>query len=109
MIYDVFITHHAQNDMIEIYRYICFDLSECERAKVLLRKIENAIADLSVMPYRFKKHANKRWENTNLRVRSINKHYIFYIVNEEEQTVSIIRVFYSGRDINRQLHHYINT
>lgn len=61
------------------------------------------------MPERFKKYRNEQWYNRNLHIMPVDNYCIFYIPDNEEAVVTIIRVVYGGRDIDTQLSKYTST
>lgn len=103
MSYHVMLTPQAQTDLREIYKYIAFDLQSVQNATGQLNRLENAIASLDQMPERFRSYDNPKWRERNLRIMPVDNYLVFYIPNHSRETVTVIRIMYSGRDIDRQL------
>ena len=55
------------------------------------------------MPERFGKYKYEPWRSRNLRVMPVDNYLVFYIPDHNNQTVTVIRVMYGGRDTNAQL------
>jgi toxin ParE1/3/4 len=99
----LFLTHQAENDLKSIYEYVAFTLFEPEIASDLIKRIEQSIMSLEYMPERFRLYEKEPWCNIGLRQMPIENFVIFYIPRVEEQTVTIIRIMYGGRNIEEHL------
>lgn len=93
----------AENDLRNIFEYIAFTLLEPETATKTLERIENNILSLSELPNRFKVYENEPWNKRNLRQMPVDNFIVFYISTVEDETVTIIRILYGGRDIDKHL------
>ncbi|MCI8294974.1 MAG: type II toxin-antitoxin system RelE/ParE family toxin [Lachnospiraceae bacterium] len=103
MSYHVEISEQAEADLRDIYEYIAFTLLAPENASGQLERLEKMIMGLDKMPERFKKYEKEPWDSRGLRSVSVDNFSIFYIPSEEDRVVTIIRVIYSGRDIEQEL------
>ena len=103
MNYQVVLTNQAKADLIGIYRYIACDLQSPQTAEGQLSRLEKAISSLDQMPERFRVYDHEKWKGRNLRIMSVNHYLVFYIPSQEEKTVTVLRILYGGRDIDRQL------
>lgn len=103
MSYTVHLTDAARRDMLEISRYIAETLRSPLNAAGQLTRLEQAIASLRQMPERFRFYDHKDWPQRNLRMMPVDHYLVFYTPNRDEQTVTVLRVFYGGRDIDSQL------
>ena len=103
MNYEVRLTLAADNDLRDIFEYIAFDLQSVQNAVGQLGRLEQGIASLNQMPERFRAYEKEPWHNRNLRVMPVDNYLVFYVPDQEKQIVTILRVMYSGRDIDRQL------
>ena len=74
-----------------------------ENAEKQLDRLEKQILSLDEMPERFPRYGKEPWYSRGLRFVSIDNYIVFYIPDIEEQTVTILRVMYSGRNIEEQL------
>lgn len=97
-IYNIEITEPAENDLYEIGVYISKELLEPETGKKVVSKIAEGIIALEYMPLRNSLVADYRLACKGIRKIMVGKYAIFYIVDEESKTVTIIRILYSRRD-----------
>lgn len=89
----------AINDLREIYSYIAFELLVPSIAEGQINKIRKAIRSLDFMPLRNSIVDWEPWKSLGMHKVPVNSFIIFYIVNNDAQIVTIIRIVYSGRDI----------
>ena len=103
MNYKIDITSKAQNDLEEIFRYIAFDLQSFINASNLLDHLEQAIYSLEQMPERFRLYDKEPWKSKNLRIMPIDNYLVLYITNNVKHIVTIGRVMYGGRHIEKRI------
>lgn len=103
MTYEIRLTPKAQNDLRGIFEYIAFALQSLQNAASQLDRLEEGIASLRQMPERFCVYDKKPWRSRNLRVMPVDNYLVFYIPDHNEGVVTVIRVMYGGRNIDRQL------
>lgn len=103
MIYEVVISNEAEKDLRGIYEYIAFDLLSPENASGQLKRLEDSIMGLGKMPNRFRAYESEPWHSRGLRQLPVDNYVVFYISDEETQVVNVVRVMYSGRDIDNVL------
>lgn len=103
MNYVIMLTPWAKADLDEIFRYIAVDLQSLQNASGQLDRLEKAIASLNQMPARFRLYDKPKWRERNLRIMPVDNYLVFYIPDNEKNTVTVVRVMYGGRDIDRQL------
>jgi toxin ParE1/3/4 len=103
MIYDVKITSQARHDLKLIYEYIANELMSPATAEKQYSRIENAIFTLDHMPERFRQYEKEPWRSRNLRVMPINNYIVFYTVDNENRTTTVIRIMYGARNIEKEL------
>lgn len=110
MIYEITLSEQADKDLREIFEYIAFDLQSPENAIGQLDRLEEHILKLHTMPERYPKYEKEPWKSRELRVLPVDNYLIFYISNSDKKIVTVIRVMYSGMDIDAQLnihtHHH---
>ena len=93
--YSINIGKLAERDMWETVSYIQNVLFQPESAKRIYRAIKDQINSLSTMPERYAVIAE---EPMGLRKVKAENYLIFYIVNEKEKIVSVVRVLYDRRE-----------
>ncbi len=103
MSYKIVYTEEAEQDLVDVYRYIAMDLMVPETAKNQVNRIMDAIKRLDEIPLRHKVYQNEPWHSRGLRVLPVDSYLVFYTIIEEEKTVVIIRIMYGGRNIDLQL------
>jgi toxin ParE1/3/4 len=103
MIYEIEISDQADTDIRNIYEYIAFELQSPENAAGQLERLEESIMRLDHMPNRFRLYENEPWHSRGLRIMPVDNFCVLYIPDAETAVVTIIRVIYGGRDIDRQL------
>lgn len=105
MSYDISMTPQAQNDLRSIFEHIALALQSPQNAAGQLDRLEEGIDSLAQMPERFRLYDKGPWRSRNLRIMPVDNYLVFYIPSHEEKIVTIIRVMYGGRDVDRQLKH----
>ena len=103
MNFQVVLTKQAKADLISIYQYIAYDLQSPQTAEGQLSRLEKAIASLDQMPERYRVYEHAKWKERNLRIMSVNNYLVFYIPSQEKMTVTVMRIMYGGRNVDRQL------
>ena len=96
-------TETAENDLNAISDYLIFQLSAGENALRQISRIEQAITSLDEMPERYHIYDKEPWNKNNLRVMRVDNYLVFYITDNITHTVTIIRIMYGKRDIDKQL------
>lgn len=103
MKYKIVLTKQADTDLRGIYEYITFTFLDPEIAARQLDRIEKGILSLDEMPERFRVFEKEPWYSRGLRQMPVENFIVFYIPKAEDETVTVIRVMYGGRDIVKQL------
>lgn len=96
-------TNQAREDIKTIYEYIAFELLVLDTATGQIQRIFKMARGLDEMPMRFKLYEDEPWKSKGLRFVPVDNYLIFYLPIEETNTVSIVRIIYAGRDMNKQL------
>jgi len=99
---EISMTPQAKDDLRGIYEYIAFALQSPQNAAGQLDRLEESIDSLEEMPERFRIYDKEPWRSRNLRIMPVDNYLVFYIPNHEN-IVTVIRVMYGGRDVDRQL------
>ena len=68
-----------------------------------LDRLEEAINRLDHMPEKFRRYEREPWQSRGLRVFPVDNYLVFYIPNMDTKVVTVIRVMYGGRDIDKEL------
>lgn len=96
--YSVLIGRQAERDILEAVKYIQEILFQPESARRIYKAIKTQINMLSEMPQRFAVIAEEPYRSMGMRKASAENYLIFYLVNEKEKTVSIVRVLHNRRE-----------
>ena len=99
MAYKAVFTEHASTDLANILSYISLDLSNLSAAKDLYGRIKESIKLISEFPYSCQTYQSTFVQTNKIRYKPINNYLLFYVVDEETKTISIIRILYSKRNI----------
>ena len=89
----------ALEDLLSIYAYIAFDLMAEQAATNQVNRIREAIRRLNVFPEKHERVTWEPWASMGMRFVPIDRYIAYYIVDEAASTVSVVRVFYGGRDV----------
>lgn len=93
----------ARQDLRNIYEYISYDLLVPETATRQTRRIMKEIRLLDEMPMRHRLYDDEPWHSQGVRFFPVDNYLVFYLPDETKNTVYIVRIIYSGRDIKKQL------
>ncbi len=103
MTWTVVYSERARQDLRGVYGYIADTLLEPETAEKQTDRIMAAADALDHMPMRHRLYDREPWRSRGLRIMPVDNYVVLYLPNEADKTVTIIRIVYGGRDIDRQL------
>lgn len=103
MEYNVLFTEHARDDLKRIHEYIAFELHSPRNASGITMGSLAASKGLTTFPRQNPVYHAEPWRGLQVRFLTYKKYIIFYKVNDEQQTVTVSRIMYGGRDIANQL------
>ena len=103
MTYEVIISSQAEEDLRGIYEYIAFELRSPQNAAGQLDRLEKNILSLDTMPNRYRAYDREPWHSRGLRLLPVDNFVVLYITDEDRRTVTVVRVMYGGRDIDKHL------
>lgn len=106
MNYEVELSVQADADLRGIYEYIAFTLLAPENAGGQLDRLEEGILSLEQYPMRHRAYEKEPWHSRGLRILPVDNYVLLYIPNEETRVVTIIRVMYGGRNIDKELNEH---
>ena len=99
MKYTVKLSPEAVKDIDGIYQYIAIALNEKETAVNMINLIEKKILSLDEMPGRHKVYDNEPWKSRGVHIMPIKKYLVFYVIDENNNSVNVFRVIYGSRSI----------
>lgn len=97
--YSVTYSPQALEDLKNIYSYIAFELQAPLTAERLVKRIRKEIYLLNEMPTRFALVEWEPWKSRNTHKLPVEKYLVYYIVQDADLQVKVLRIFYGGRDI----------
>lgn len=97
--YSVIYSSKAKDDLIEIYSYIAFDLQVPDIAEGQVNRIRKTIRSLDFMPSRYITVEWEPWKSMRMHQVPVDNFVVYYVVNDDSRTVTVIRIFYGGRYI----------
>jgi addiction module RelE/StbE family toxin len=98
MPYRIVPSGRARKDILDIVAYITHDMDSPEAARKLLTDINKHINSLDTMPKRFALVADERLAQKGFRSIPVKKYLIFYVVDEQTETVNIVSVIHNKRN-----------
>ena len=103
LIYEVEVSEQADSDLRGIFEYITFELQSPENARGQLERLEEHILSLDTMPERYQTYKKEPWKSRGLHVLPVDNYVVLYIPDTDKKVVTILRVMYTGRDIDNEL------
>ena len=97
--YTVRYAPEALDDLKEIYAYIAFVCGAPGTAEKLVKRIRDRVRSLDVLPSRYAAVDWEPWKSMGMRKAPVDRFVIFYTVDDSDNRVVVIRIFYGGRDI----------
>ena len=97
--YSVVYSPEAMDDLREIYSYIAFTLMVPETAEKQVNRIRKEIRSLDFMPSRYAFVEWEPWQSMGMHKVPVNNFVVYYTVNDDSRTVTVIRIFYGGRNM----------
>ena len=97
--YKVIYSPEALDDIRNIYSYIAFDLKVPDIAQNQVDRIRKEIRSLAFMPMRYAIVDWEPWKSTEMHKVPVDNFVVYYIVSTNSLTVTIIRIFYGGQDV----------
>ena len=100
MSYQLHITSVAERDIMQALDYIEFTLKNPAAAEHLLNDITQQINSLSDFPQKFHLIEDPILAGWGIRFVIVNNYLAFYLIDEDKQTVTIVRFLYQKSNWN---------
>ena len=97
--YDIVYSPQALNDLKDIYAYIAPYLLVPDTAQNQVNRIRKEIRSLDFMPSRYALVDWEPWKSMGMHKVPVDSFVVFYTVDSDSMTVTVIRIVYGGRDI----------
>lgn len=91
-------TSPAEEDLISILEYISNILKSPSAAENLLNEIEEQTKLLEENPFIFPLAKDKYMNKLGIRHLAAKNYFLFYTIDKDKETVTIIRIMYARRD-----------
>ncbi len=98
--YEVVYSSKALEDLRNLYRYIALKLKVPGTAKRKNERLRKAVRSLEYLPARHAVYDAEPWKSMGMHKLSVDNHVIFYLIDEVNFVVSIIRIVYSGTNVD---------
>jgi toxin ParE1/3/4 len=93
----------ARQDLKGIFEYISETLLVPMTAAKQTDRIMDAADSLDNMPLRYCLFDKEPWRSHGFRIMPVDNYVVIYFPDEANNTVTVIRIMYGGRDIEKQL------
>lgn len=97
--YKIIYSQQALQDLTEIYEYIRFTLQARIAVNKQSARIRKMIRSLATLPERHTIVEWEPWVSMKIYKVPVDNYIVFYRIDDKLTTVSIVRIFYSGRNI----------
>ncbi len=97
--YSVSYSENALNDLKEIYSYIANELFVPDTAAAQVTHIREVVRSLDMMPDRHALVEWEPWHSKGMHQLPVDNFIVYYLVDDKMRNVIVVRIFYSGRDI----------
>lgn len=101
--YQVIYSQEALDDIRKIYSYIAYELQVPDTALNQVNRIRKEIRSLDFMPMRYSILDWEPWKSMQMHKVPVDNYIVFYLVDSNLYTVTIIRIVYSGQDIDENI------
>lgn len=98
-LYQVIYSPVAVDDIRDIYSYIALELLAPEAAQNQVNRIRGEIRSLDFMPKRHPFVEWEPWKSMRMHKAPVDNYVVYYTVNDQALVVTVVRIFYSGRDV----------
>ena len=99
MTYKIIYSPKSLDDLRTIYSYIAFEILAPKNAIDQVNRIRKAIRSLDLFPEGHTTVDWEPWASMGMRFLPVDNFTVYYLVDNDEGKVSIVRIFYSGRDV----------
>ena len=100
-IYKVKLTQEAEDDLIDIYDYICETLQAPQAAQRQYHRLAEEILSLDFFPERYAVIEAEPWHSMGLRQMPVDRYSVFYLISKE--CVFVTDILYSASNLMERL------
>jgi len=98
MAYRLIVTKDAHLDIDGIVEYIAVTLCNTSTAIGFIDEVEKSYRNIVVNPFMYSFCVDDKLRSQGYRRIPIKNYVILYLIDEDTQTVTVMRVFYGGRN-----------
>ena len=99
--YYVSYSDEAQDDLRNIFMHIAYNLGSRDNAKGQVNRIREAVKKLDRFPKRNPPVPYEPWAGLGMRRLNVDNYAVFYLVDEDNEHVEIVRIPFGARDLDR--------
>lgn len=97
--YTVRYAPQALDDLRDIYSYLAFSRKEPVTAQKLVNRLRKAARSLDTLPARHPVVDWEPWQSMGMHRLPVDNFLLFYLVDADAFTVTLVRIVYGGRDL----------
>ncbi|MBD5497534.1 MAG: type II toxin-antitoxin system RelE/ParE family toxin [Lachnospiraceae bacterium] len=97
--YKVIYSPAAFDDIRNIYLYIAQEIQVPDTAQNQVNRIRKKIRSLDFAPNRYSLVEWEPWKSMQMHKMPVDNYVVYYLVEEQTDTVTVVRIFYSGQDV----------
>ncbi|MCH5193877.1 MAG: type II toxin-antitoxin system RelE/ParE family toxin [Oscillospiraceae bacterium] len=99
MEYKLIIAQNFKDDLDSILEYISQQLFNPSAADRLLKKTEKKVRNIKENPFLYPTYHDEILAGKGYRYAVVSNYILFYTIDEEHKTVSVLRLVYGGQNI----------
>lgn len=97
------LSQKAENDLNDIIRYLAVDLANPKAASTFLEKFQSAVDEVRLFPQSGSPVPNDFLNGINIRKVLIGNFIMYYLPDDTEQTIFVVRIVYGRRNLEEIL------
>ena len=99
MTYQIIYSPESLDDLRAIYSYIAFEKLAPQNVEGQVNPIRKSIRSLDLFPEGNTAVEREPWASMGMRFLPVDNFIVYYLVDNNVGKVNIVRIFFSGRDI----------
>ncbi len=99
MTFNILYSPESLDDLRSIYMYIAYELLAGDTAEKQVNRIREAVRKLDRFPEGRSQVNWEPWASLGMHFLPVDNYIVYYLVDKDSRSVSIVRIFYGGRDV----------
>ena len=99
--YYICYSDEAKEDLRNIFMYIAYELGSRDTAERQVNRIRDAIKKLEKFPKRNPSVPYEPWASLGMRRLNVDNYVVFYLVDNCNERIEIVRIPYGAMDLNK--------